>query len=144
MLSRSFVLMIVAAGCMNAQFNCVIQGIITDNTNSAVPGARVTATNVDTGVARTAETLDDGLYRVLSLEPGRYRIAVHKAGFGDAVQDAVTVTTGQILRADFPLQVSSRAEQVTVQGRAAVVDTEQGNISGRIEQIELKEAPLNG
>src|SRR5260370_35264547 len=102
MLSRSFVLMIVAAGCMNAQFNCVIQGIITDNTNSAVPGARVTATNVDTGVARTAETLDDGLYRVLSLAPGMYRIAVHKEGFPAAGLCAFTVHKSQIRAVGLP------------------------------------------
>ncbi|MEP6754063.1 MAG: hypothetical protein ABJA67_01075, partial [Chthonomonadales bacterium] len=54
-----------------------------------------------------------------------YRIAVHKAGFADAVRDSVTVTTGQILRVDFSIQVSSRAEQVTVRGLTIVrIDSE--------------------
>jgi hypothetical protein len=50
--------------------------------------------------------------------------------------------TGQTLRVDFSIQVSSRAEQVNVEARPVMVDTEQGNVSGRINQIELKETPL--
>src|SRR6202048_4882811 len=138
------ILMFLGAFGMHAQFDSTIQGIVTDNTHALIPGAKVTVTNVATGVVRTAETPDDGFYRVLSLAPGTYRVAVHKPGFADAVRDSVTVTTGQILRADFSLEVSSRAEQVTVAAQTAMVDTEQGNISGRIDQIELKETPLNG
>src|SRR5579872_664871 len=89
------ILMTLCAGAAYAQFNSAIQGIISDNSNSAVPGATVTVTNVDTGIARTAETLDEGLYRLLSLAPGTYRIVAHKPGFADAVRDAVTVITGQ-------------------------------------------------
>jgi hypothetical protein len=139
-----FLLTILGAASLHGQFNSAIQGIITDHTNSVVPGATVTATNVDTGIARTAETLEDGLYRVLSLAPGTYRITAHKPGFADATRESVTATTGQTLRVDFSLQVSSRAEQVTVEAQPALVDTEQGNVSGRINQVELKETPLNG
>src|SRR4030095_15340148 len=113
------ILAILGAAGIQAPFNSSIQGIVSDNTNAVVPGAKVTVTNVSTGVARTADSLEDGLYRVLSLAPGTYRIAVHKDGFADAVRDSVTVTTGQILRADFSMQVSTRAEQVTVQGQPA-------------------------
>ena len=81
------ILMFLGAFGMHAQFDSTIQGIVTDNTRSLIPGAKVTVTNVATGVVRTAETPDDGFYRVLSLAPGTYRVAVHKPGFADAVRD---------------------------------------------------------
>src|SRR5438445_185712 len=94
--------------------------------------------------ARTADSLEDGLYRVLSLPPGPYRIQVKKPGFADEVKEGLTLAAGQILRVDFSLRVSAQSEQVTVVSQANQVDTEQGNISGKIELTELKETPLNG
>ncbi len=127
-----------------AQFGSAIQGVVTDATNAAVPGATVTVTNTATGVVRTVDTLEDGLYRVLSLGPGVYRIAVRKPGFADETRDNITLAAGQTLRADFSLRVGARAEQVTVETQVNQVDTEQGTIAGKIETVELKETPLNG
>jgi hypothetical protein len=129
---------------MFAQFESAIQGVVTDATTAAVPAAAVTVINTATGVARTAETLGDGLYRVPSLAPGTYRITVRKPGFTEESRYGITLTAGQTLRADFSLRVSSRAEQVTVEAQVNQVDTEQGNISGKIDTLELKETPLNG
>jgi hypothetical protein len=131
-------------GLAFAQFNSAIQGVITDNSNAVVPGATLTVTNTETGISRTVETLDDGLYRALSLAPGMYRIAVHKTGFADEVKDNIRLTAGQTLRADFSVRVSSRADAITVEAQVSQVDTEQGNIAGKIESVELKETPLNG
>ena len=66
-----------------AQFNSAIQGVVTDNSGAVVPGATVKVANTDTGIARAVDTLNDGLYRVLSLAPGIYSITIHKPGFAD-------------------------------------------------------------
>src|SRR3954454_4507363 len=87
-------------GLLLAQFNSAIQGVITDNSNAVVPGGTVTVTNTATGVARTSESLEDGLYRVLSLPPGPYRILVRKPGFADEVKEGLTLTAGQTMRVD--------------------------------------------
>ncbi len=142
--ARVMAILAVTALIASAQFNSAIQGVVTDSAGAAIPGAAVTVANVETGVARTVETQEDGLYRVLSLAPGQYRIAVRRAGFAEAVRESVTLATGQALRADFSLQVATRAEQVTVAAQPALVDTEQGAIAGRISPVELKEVPLNG
>src|SRR6267154_3414966 len=98
---RMILLLGLFQGLILAQFNSAIQGVITDNSGAVVPGANVTVTNTGTGVARTVDTLEDGLYRVLSLAPGVYRISVHKTGFTDETRDTVTLTAGQTLRLDF-------------------------------------------
>jgi len=129
---------------VQAQFNSAVQGVVTDSSEAPIPAAAVVVRNIDTGVERTAETLDDGLYRVLSLGPGKYRISVKKAGFAEEVRDQVTLATGEQLRADFSLRVGTQQAEVTVTGQPTLVDTEQSNISGKLNQLELKETPLNG
>jgi hypothetical protein len=134
----------VFCGIALAQFNSSIQGVVTDSSGAVVPDAAVTVTNADTGIARTAKTNGEGLYRVLSLGPGTYRIAVQKQGFADVARESVALAASETLRADFVVQVSGIAAKVTVEEKVPLVETEQGRISGRIDQKELKEIPLNG
>jgi hypothetical protein len=64
-----------------AQFTSAIQGIVTDASGGAVPEAIVQVTNVASGVSRQATTSNDGLYRVINLGPGIYRVNVAVPGF---------------------------------------------------------------
>ena len=64
-----------------------IQGTIVDQSRAVLPGVTITVTNIATGVARTALSNETGVYRVLSLEPGRYRITAELEGFRGAAQN---------------------------------------------------------
>src|SRR5687768_13767771 len=55
-----------------AQFNSAIEGTISDSTGGVVPGAAVTLTNQDTGVANNAQTTDAGYFRFPALGNGLY------------------------------------------------------------------------
>ena len=143
-IARLCFLFVSAAGLGLAQFNSAIQGLVSDASKGVIPDATVNVTNVATGITRTAKTSQEGLYRVLSLGPGTYRISAQKQGFAEASREAVVLATGETLRIDFTLQVSAIAEKVTVEEHPPLVETEQGRVSGRINQIELKEIPLNG
>jgi len=44
--------------------NAAIVGTITDTSGAALPGATVTARNVDTGFSRTVPSNDEGAYRL--------------------------------------------------------------------------------
>src|SRR5689334_18732290 len=61
-----------------------VQGRITDQTGAVVPQARVTATNVSSGVNVSTVTNEQGAYNVPFLQPGTYTIAVEKQGFRPA------------------------------------------------------------
>ncbi|HEX6126020.1 MAG TPA: carboxypeptidase-like regulatory domain-containing protein, partial [Pyrinomonadaceae bacterium] len=62
----------------NAQFRAGIQGTVTDNAGSVVPGATVTLTNKETNQTQTTQTSDAGFYRFSALTPGTYSISVEK------------------------------------------------------------------
>src|SRR4029453_6401281 len=63
-----------------AQGNGVINGTIVDK-DGVVPGARITASDPATGIARTAVSDDRGVFRLLSVPPGRYNIKGGLEGF---------------------------------------------------------------
>ena len=137
-------LALLAAAPVSAQFSSAIQGTVTDSQQGVVAQATVRVTNTTTNVTREATTSVDGVYRVLSLGPGSYRIEVEKAGFLKAQREAVTVGISETARLDFALEVSGVQESVTVASGAPLVETEQGRVSGRVDCMQLQEMPLNG
>ena len=127
-------LALLAAAPVSAQFSSAIQGTVTDSQQGVVAQATVRVTNTTTNVTREATTSVDGVYRVLSLGPGSYRIEVEKAGFLKAQREAVTVGISETARLDFALEVSGVQESVTVASGAPLVETEQGRVSGRVDR----------
>ena len=53
-----------------------IEGTVTDASQAAVAGARVSAQHLDTGFTREAVAGTDGLYRLVLLPVGAYRLTV--------------------------------------------------------------------
>jgi hypothetical protein len=126
------------------QFNSSIQGVVNDNSAAVISGATIRITNVATGVAREVTTSDEGLFRVLSLGPGSYRIIVQKQGFQSVERSAVPLGISETVRVDLTMPIGAMSEKVTVEARAPLVETEQGRISGRVDQMQLRDLPLNG
>ena len=61
-----------------------INGIVTDHTGAAIPGATVTVLNVETGVSKTYVTNDSGVYDTSSIVAGTYKLTFSKPGFSDS------------------------------------------------------------
>jgi hypothetical protein len=58
-----------------------VNGTVTDAGGAVVPGATVTATNVDTGIAVPTVTNPAGVYSIRFLQIGNYTITVEAKGF---------------------------------------------------------------
>src|SRR5215813_15542918 len=65
-----------------------LTGTVTDSSAAVVPGATVTAVNVNTAAARTAITDETGRYQMQNLDAGPYRITVSLTGFRDQTREA--------------------------------------------------------
>src|SRR5579872_3482626 len=131
-------------GVAHAQFNSVIQGTAIDSSGGLVPGATVRATNTATGIVRQAITSREGIYFLVSLAPGKYQVSAEKPGFATARQEGVELAGSETIKVDLVLQVGSSTATVTVAEHAALVETEEGRVSGRIDSLQLNEMPLNG
>src|SRR6476620_11131473 len=75
-----------------------ISGKLTDPNGLAVAGASVTATNVETGVERTVVSDDEGLYKIVKLKPGTYKLKVGGGGFGMQQTDNIATIAAQNLQ----------------------------------------------
>ena len=137
-------LLLLAPRPASAQFSGVIQGTIIDSQKAVVADATVIVTNSQIGVTRETTTTSDGVFRLVSLGPGTYRVEVVKPGFLNALRESVNVGISETVRLDFTLEVSGVQETVTVTTKAPLVETEQGRVSGRVDRLQLQEMPLSG
>lgn len=96
----------------NAQSVSVVRGRVSDETGAVIPGATVTAIS-STGKTLTTKSSSDGTYAFNALPPGTYRIAASYPGF-DLKQPQTFLAKGQTANLNFVLNVSSVAQQVTV------------------------------
>ncbi len=121
-----------------------ILGSVTDKSGGVIVGAKVTVTNTATQVSRESKTGTEGNFQVTSLPIGTYRVTVEREGFRKAVSDEKTLGINQALRIDIQMEVGSRAEAVTVEANASVVETISSTLGQSVTSRPLLNLPLNG
>jgi hypothetical protein len=124
--------------------NAVLSGTVTDSTGAAVPGAHVTATNIDTNLVLNSDSNASGLYRFPTLPPGKYTITTEMQGFQKVQQTGVVLTVSQQATLDLKLQVGSEGETVSVSAGAALLNTTNAEVSNTVGEQAIRELPLNG
>lgn len=127
-----------------AQFQTGIQGLARDTSGAGIPGVAVTLTNVDTGATRSAMTNESGFYTFPSLPGGHYELRAELVGFKTAVKRAMRVSATELRREDVVLEVGALAEEVIVEARPLAVETEEGRVSGVLDERKIQELPLRG
>ncbi len=121
-----------------------IVGNVTDAGGAAVARAKITITEINTGIARTASTNEDGGYVLPYLPPGTYKLEVEKTGFKQFVQSGVLLATGEKLRLNAALEVGQISERVEVTTAASLLQTESAELNQSFEAKKIQELPLNG
>jgi hypothetical protein len=120
-----------------------ITGRVTDPSGANVVGARVKATNINTGATFEATTNDDGRFVVPSiLQVGLYRVEATKQGFKTEVSDNIELRIGDVREVNLMLQVGATAESVTVTSEAPLLNTETSSQGAVIVGRQITELPL--
>ena len=120
-----------------------IQGTVTDPTGAAIPNAKVTLTNTDTGTARNTVSDGSGLYSLPNVPVGPYSFTVAATGFQGFTQKGV-LEVGNNTQINAPLTVGSSSEHVEVQAQGVALETETSTFKQVIDQKRITELPLNG
>ncbi len=121
-----------------------IVGTVRDESGAIVPGATVTATQVETNVVVTAITNEAGQYVFPSLRIGRYAVAAEIAGFRRAVRPDVQLSVQARLQIDFSLALGSLAEEVVVTGGAPLLETQRPDMGYTVDERQVTDLPLLG
>ncbi len=127
----------------NVVLTGALSGRVTDQSGAVVPNASVVVQNLQTGVKRSAETNDSGLYRFAVLTPGSYSITASLKGFRD-VQGLVQVLVGNTTLQDINLQLGAAKDQVRVTGTGPLLRPTESSSSTVIDRSLIEELPLNG
>jgi hypothetical protein len=101
-----------------------ITGRVTDSTGAVVPGVTISVVQKTTNFTFNAVTNNEGIYRVISLNPGVYQVTFEAQGFKKFVREDVELRTSDTLAVDAALQVGSISESVEVTGAPPLLETQ--------------------
>ena len=121
-----------------------LSGAVKDPSGAVVSNAAVIVLQTATGIARTAQTNEAGLFTVPLLQPGVYTVTVSKSGFESATESNIELQVNQLASLNITLTVGSVKQTVTVAASAPVLETETAGLGTVITTKEIDELPLNG
>jgi hypothetical protein len=136
--------LLVVSRCQAQVASAELTGNVLDSSGAAIPGATVTATNVDTGIAHTTASEKGGDYVLTSLPPGNYTLTVEAPGFSKLEQSGIDLQINQQARLELTLKVGQAAETVSVTGHPPLLEAESSSVGTVINQQLVNELPLNG
>ncbi|MBL8291870.1 MAG: carboxypeptidase regulatory-like domain-containing protein, partial [Bryobacterales bacterium] len=121
-----------------------ILGTVMDGSGAAVPGAGVTVTNTGTREKRAVVSDERGSFELPALNIGEYEVAVEHTGFKREVIRGLVLVVGQRARVDVQLELGALTQEVTVQGAAALLSTDDATLGQLIDQKKIRELPIPG
>jgi outer membrane receptor protein involved in Fe transport len=119
-----------------------IVGTVTDETGAILPGVTVTIKGDAIVGAQTDVTNERGFYRFAALPPGTYTLTYTLSGFKTLNRPGIKASLGGTAEENVGLKVSTMAEEVTVTGEAAVVDTQSNQVSATYDKDWVRNAPV--
>jgi hypothetical protein len=121
-----------------------ITGNVTDRGGALIPGARVSALNLDTGVQQAGTTNRAGVYSISNLPVGRYDVVITVPGFRPYRRVGVAVDVSELVVVDAVLDIGTRSETITVNESAVQVETSNTQLGNVINGVLIEAMPLNG
>jgi hypothetical protein len=145
---RAVVLCLLAAGLIvptyvhAQQVTAAIQGQVKDPSGAPIPGATVTARDIDRGTTVSSTTNAEGIYTLPRVPIGRYDIRAEARGFQTALNPTVTLEMNQIARIDFNMKIGRMTETIEVTTAAPILQTENTMVGTIIDAKTNEELPL--
>lgn len=144
LLTLSLPLLVLCWRPLPAQVSAGLSGTVTDPSGGAVPAAQVTARNTGTGLVRETVSGADGVYRILALPVGEYEVRAAKPQFSETLRTGIHLVVGQEATVDLRLALAAGAERVEVRADAALVNVSTQDITGLVDERQIRDLPLNG
>src|SRR5438093_1398578 len=138
------IIVLLCSGVVWGQATAQISGTVRDQSGAVLPGVEVTATQTDTGIARSVVTNETGSYVLANLTTGPYKLEAGLPGFRTFVQNGIVLQVNASPVINPVLEVGQVSEQVEVQANAAMVETRTQGVGQVIENQRILELPLNG
>jgi outer membrane receptor protein involved in Fe transport len=119
-----------------------LEGRVTDEQGGPLPGATVSARNVETGYTKSATTKEDGRYIISGLQAGQYECEVSIPGFAKELRKGLSFSVGARLTVNFTLKQTTIEEEVTITATSPIVETTKSEVSGVVDRVKIDSLPL--
>lgn len=131
-----------SAGLVSAQTTISLEGTVRGDDGKPVENAQIRVADPTTGTMRGARTNEAGLFRVLGLAPGQYRVTVQRIGYRP-VEQIVDLLIGQRASLVFtlehgPASLSSVSVSATV---ARSVEVQRTSVSAPVTHEQIEHLP---
>lgn len=123
-------------------FTATLEGLVTDSSNSIIPGAKVVLTNEGTNVKLARDTDNRGYYFFTMLPPGNYRLEVMQSGFKTYSRTGIVLQVQQAARVDVALSLGEISTKVEVSGEAPRLDTVDATLGRVVDNKSMLDMPL--
>ena len=143
-MNKFFVALLLAASAFGQFEAGSVLGTVRDANGGVIRGAKITLTNVETGIAAVTATDDNGNYEFPTVKVGLYKVSAEQPGFSTAVASDVRVNVSARQRVDLQLAVGQVTQTVEVIGAAPLIETETSQRSQIIDHAALAGLPENG
>jgi hypothetical protein len=127
---------------LSQTLNASMVGTVTDVSGAVVPNAKVSISEVDTGIAHNGQTNESGNYLFANLPPGKYSVSVEATGFKKETRRDITLLVDTVTRTDVQLSPGNLTETVEVIGAPPLLQTDTASTGQKIESEVLHDEPL--
>jgi Carboxypeptidase regulatory-like domain/TonB-dependent Receptor Plug Domain len=135
--------LLAGAAPAEAQFDtATVLGTVKDSTGGFVPGATVTLTNLETGVAAVKISDQNGSFEFVTVRVGRYKVTAELDGFAVALAPDFAVQVGARQRVDLTLSPGQLSETIEVSGAATRLETDSSQRGQVVNAEQIVELPL--
>lgn len=121
-----------------------LTGTILDASGASVPGAKVTAVAVDTGLNYQTMSNKEGVYRFTGLPIGNYTITVSRDGFKTLTIKNVDLEVGETRTLDAKMEVGMATIRVEVSAEANPLQQTSVELGTVVESEQIANLPING
>jgi hypothetical protein len=137
--------LLVASVAVHAQtFRGGINGVVTDQSGAAIPGAQVQAIEDATNVVRKTVSSSAGEFSFSDLPLGSYTVLTSAAGFDTLRVSKVNVAAGAIYSLPVKLTIAAQSTTVEVSAAALALDTTTVTQTTVVSEKTVQDLPLNG
>ena len=121
-----------------------IKGVVEDASGAAVPNAKVSGRQTDTGLVRETVSSPDGSYLLIDLPVGPYALTVEARGFQTYVQRGIILQVNDNPTINIELKVGQVTQEIEVSASATMVQTQATSVSQVVDSRSMVDLPLNG
>lgn len=134
----------IAASLFAQTNSATLRGTVRDTTEATIPSARVSVSNIATGLVTRGVTNESGAFEFPFLPPGEYLLAVEREGFQTYRQPGLLLSAGDVRRQLVTLAVGAASESITVSSSSTAVQNETAMLSSSIAPQRIEALPLLG